>query len=423
MDRIVVVHYHELWLKGRNRGFFLGRLQQAIRTVLEGLPVGPVSSVADRILIPLGSATDSAEVIERLQRVPGIAYFGLARRIAREPQAIAQAAWEELAGEPFASFAVRARRSDKSFPLVANELERLVGAHILRQLAAAGRTAQVDLEQPERTCWIEILSDQALLYTRKYAGPGGLPPKTAGRLLCLLSGGFDSAVAAYKMIKRGAYLAFVHFYGTGAAPGESSLHVARELTRRLVRYQLDGWLYLVPFEPVQREIVRLAPESYRVLLYRRMMLRIAAALAPAHRALGLVTGDSLGQVASQTLENMVAVDAAVSLPVFRPLLGDDKQEILALARTIGTYEVSAEPFHDCCPVFLPRRPALHARPEELRRAESQLAIERLVHQAHLAATVERYRWVAGSVVAQPVHRPLPQEVPTHWPAPVPPAGE
>ncbi len=222
--------------------------------------------------------------------------------------------------------------------------------------------------------------------------------------MCLLSGGFDSAVAAYKMMKRGAYLAFVHFYGTGARPGESSLHVVRELVRRLAPYQLGGWLYLVPFEPVQREIVRFAPESYRVLLYRRMMLRIAAALAPAHRAAGLITGDSLSQVASQTLENLIAVDAAVSLPVFRPLLGDDKQEILALARAIGTYEVSAEPFHDCCPVFLPRHPALHATAEELDRAEAGLPIEALVQAASAAAVVERYRLSSGAVVAETLQR-------------------
>jgi thiamine biosynthesis protein ThiI len=405
MDRIVVLHYHELWLKGRNRSFFLSRLLHAVRHALEGLPVKGVTAAFDRVLVQLGPEAPAAEVAARLQRIPGIANFAVARQAPRELEAICRTAWEEIRDRNFSTFAVRARRGDKSFPLRGGEIEREVGAYLLRELSAAGRAARVHLDAPELTCWIEILADRALVYAERYSGVGGLPPKTAGRLMCLLSGGFDSAVAAYKMMKRGAYLAFVHFYGTGARPGESSLHVVRELVRRLTPYQLGGWLYLVPFEPVQREIVRFAPEPYRVLLYRRMMLRIAARLAPAHRAAGLVTGDSLSQVASQTLENLIAVDAAVSLPVFRPLLGDDKQEILALARAIGTYEVSAEPFHDCCPVFLPRHPALHATAGELDRAEAELPLEALVQAAATAAVVERYRLSGGTVIAETLQRP------------------
>jgi thiamine biosynthesis protein ThiI len=216
-------------------------------------------------------------------------------------------------------------------------------------------------------------------------------------MTCLLSGGFDSAVAAHKMMKRGAHLSFVHFWGGGARPGESSVHVARQLVQRLVPWQFSAKLYLVPFEPVQREIVASAPEEFRILLYRRMMLRIAEQIARSGRSLGLITGDSLGQVASQTLHNMAAVGAAVHMSLYRPLAGDDKLEIMAAAQKIGTYAISAEPFHDCCPIFLPRNPALHASPEELEQAEGKMDVEALIRQGIDAMAIERYRYAAGLV--------------------------
>jgi thiamine biosynthesis protein ThiI len=201
------------------------------------------------------------------------------------------------------------------------------------------------------------------------------------------------------MMKRGAHLSFVHFYGTGAQPGESSLHIASGLARTLTQYQFRSKLYRVPFEAIQREIVRAAPEGVRILLYRRMMLRIAEAFARRDRALALVTGDSLGQVASQTLRNLVAVDAAARMPVFRPLIGTDKMEILATAKKIGTYETSSEPFHDCCPVFMPRQPELYASPRELDEAEANLDIRSLVTQGAQGATLERFAFTGGRVEA------------------------
>lgn len=297
----------------------------------------------------------------------------------------------------FRTFAVRAKRSDKSFPINSVEIEAAVGSYLLDRLREAGREARVDLTQPEVTCRIEISPGPALVYACRYEGPGGLPANTAGRMMCLLSGGFDSAVAAYRMIHRGAHLAFVHCYSGGANEGESSIHVARELVRRLTPYQLNTKLYLVPLEGIQREIASRAPESYRILLYRRMMLRLAQRLARRTHALALVTGDSLGQVASQTLQNMAAVDAAVRMPVFRPLAGSDKLEILALARKIGTYDISAEPFHDCCPVLLPRMPALHASPKALEQAESGLDVGGLLRHALESARLERFRYFRGEV--------------------------
>lgn len=396
--QVIVVHYHELWLKGGNRRFFLGKLIVALRKALEGIPLRRIGQPADRVLLQLGRDAPLEEALVRLERVFGVAYYALARSTDRDIEAICRSAWAEVQDQSFSTFAVRAKRSDKSFPLRSIEIERRVGRYLLDRLAEAGRSVRVNLDEPELTCRVEITSDAALVYARKIPGAGGLPANTAGRVMCLLSGGFDSAVAAYKMMKRGAHVSFVHFYGTGAQPGESSVLVARELVRKLTPYQFTSRLYLVPFEPIQREIVRLAPERYRILLYRRLMLRIAERLARRDRALALVTGDSLAQVASQTLRNLAAVGAAARMPLFRPLLGDDKQEILALARKIGTFAISAEPFHDCCPVFLPRVPALHCSAEELDAAEANLDWEALVRRGLESAQLERYRWSAGQVV-------------------------
>ncbi len=398
---VIVIHYHELWLKGRNRKFFLGKFLLALRRSLEAFPVKHIIQPGDRVVIELGESAAVEQVTERLRQVLGIAYFAVARRLSRgsgdDVDALCRAAWEEVAPLNFSTFAVRAKRSDKSFPHTVAEMEARIGGYLLERLRAAGRQVRVNLDQPELTCRIEITPGPMLVYARKIAGAGGLPCNTAGRMVCLLSGGFDSAVAAYKMMRRGAHLTFVHFWGGGARAGESSIHVARAVVERLTPYQLTAKLYLVPFEPVQREIVRGAPEDCRVLLYRRMMLRIAEQLGRRNHAIAAVAGDSLGQVASQTLQNMVAVGAASEMPVFRPLAGDDKQEIIALARRIGTYEISAEPFHDCCPIFLPRSPELYATAAELEKAESGLDVRGLVRAAVKSATLERFVFSGGKV--------------------------
>ena len=401
---VILIHYHELWLKGRNRRFFLAKLVSALKQSLQGIALERIEQPGDRLLIRLSDEASVDEAIRRVERVLGIANYAVARLAERNLEALCCAAWEEIEPLRFSTFAVRARRSDKSFPQGTIEIETVVGRHLLHKLRAQGREVHVQLKDPEVTCHIEVTPGPLLVYAHKFPGAGGLPANTAGRMMCLLSGGYDSAVAAYLMMKRGAHLSFVHFYGTGARPGESSLHVASSLVRQLVPYQFLARLYRVPFEAIQREIVRSAPEGVRVLLYRRMMLRIAEVFARRDRALAIVNGDSLGQVASQTLRNLVAVEAAATMPVFRPLAGMDKMEILAIARRIGTYEISSEPFHDCCPVFLPRSPELSARAEELAKAEQGLDIGALVALVIQGATLERF-WSSGGRVE--VAEPLP----------------
>jgi tRNA uracil 4-sulfurtransferase len=414
----IVVHFHELWLKGGNRHFFVGRLITAVRQSLEGLGLAKLHCPGDRVVIELEEGARVEPVIARLERVFGVAYFAVAREIprkdlqspsagsesealqaerARAIAAISAAAWEEMEPLKFGTFAVRAKRSDKTFPLRSMDLEIAVGGNIHDKLLAAGRNPRVNLNSPEVTCHIEIMKRSALVYARKIPGVGGMPANTAGRMMCLLSGGFDSAVAAYKMMRRGAHVSFVHFWGGGADPGESSMHVARELVRQLVPYQFTAKLFLVPFEPLQRDIVAKAPANFRILLYRRLMLRIAEQFAYRDHAIGLVTGDSLGQVASQTLQNMNAVGAAAKLALYRPLAGDDKQDIIALARIIGTHDISAEPFHDCCPMFLPKSPALFASPEDLDQAEAQLDMKEMVRRGVESAVLEKFHFTANRV--------------------------
>jgi thiamine biosynthesis protein ThiI len=277
-------------------------------------------------------------------------------------------------------------------------IEREVGGYILRSAQAKGHELRVDLKKPDLTCWVEIARGQFLIYARKIPGVGGLPPNTAGKLVCLLSGGFDSAVAAFKMMRRGAHLSFVHFWGGGGRSGESSVHVARQLLEHLVLRQFTAKLYLVPFEPLQRKVAAHTQETLRTLLYRRLMLRIAERIAFREEAKGLVIGDSLGQVASQTLQNLLAVGSIARLPVYRPLIGDDKLEIQEIARRIGTYDISAEPFHDCCPVYQSKSPTLFATPAVLDVAEKGIDTEELVREGLRSMTVERFRYAEGKVV-------------------------
>lgn len=414
----IVVHYHELWLKLGNRLFFLHQLRQAMRRALEGISVVRITQPGDRYLIELEDVAQTDLAIRRLQQVFGISHLAVARRVEWSHRSfeevlprICETAWQEIRTENFLTFAVRAKRSDKRFPHNAMFLEREVGGKLYDKLEATGRAAKVNLKNPDLTCRIEVTRGPILIYARRIEGPGGLPPNTAGRLTCLLSGGFDSAVAAYKMMKRGAHLSFVHFWGGGAEPGESSIHVARRLVEKLVPWQGSAKLYLVPFEPLQREIAARADESFRTLLYRRLMLRIAERLALREKSKGLVTGDSLGQVASQTLQNLQSVGSIARLPLYRPLVGDDKLEIQNLAEKIGTYEISAEQFHDCCVILQPKSPALFASSEQLDFAEAQCDTPALFERGLQSTTLERFKFKAGNVERHEARRkPAPQHL-------------
>jgi len=273
------------------------------------------------------------------------------------------------------SFRVHTKRADKCFPLTSPEVNRRLGARIQQ---ATG--APVDLEHAALTVAVDILPGRAVFSLEKRPGPGGLPVGTSGRVLALLSGGIDSPVAAWRMMRRGCRVDFVHFHSVPFLD-RTSQEKARELYRLLLEWELEGELTLVAFGEIQRQIVAAVQRPLRVVLYRRMMLRIAEALAHRRGAEALVTGDSLGQVASQTLANLAVIGAAVELPVLRPLVGMDKNEIAAEAVRIGTYETSIIPDQDCCQLFVPRHPATRAHAGEVQAAEERLDVAALVAQA------------------------------------------
>jgi len=405
MNTVLILHYHEIWLKGGNKKYFLSRLIAAIKQSLADLPVTGPHYVSERLILRPRDEAALPRILERLRRVFGLAYIALAREVPRDMEQIGTAACELMAAKNPRSFAVRAKIADSSFAMNSMELERTLGRTILDCLRGRDPAVQVRLNEPQVTCWVEVIPGKALVYTDRVEGAGGLPAVTSGRLVVLLSGGFDSSVAAYKMMRRGAHVVFVHFFGSPSARRGSSRPVAEELVRTLTPYQFTSRLYLVPFDSLQRQIVAAAEESYRLLLYRRMMARIAREIAKAERALGLVTGDSVSQVASQTLHNLAALDRGLDFPVYRPLAGEDKAEILKLAREIGTYKISCEPFEDCCPRFMPRSPAIFARPEQLEKAEANLDVTGLVTEGLEGATALDFAFERGEVTSQPAYLP------------------
>jgi thiamine biosynthesis protein ThiI len=389
----IVLRYHEIALKGRNRPFFVDRLAAHVRAATAGLPVGSVTRASARLLLPLEDAAAWPEVRARLARVFGLANFARAHEVpfgdADAEAAVARVAASVVAALPAAppaSFRIATKRSDKTFALASPEVNRRIGAAVV---AATG--ARVDLERAALTVAVDVLPGRAFFALEKVAGAGGLPVGTSGRVLALLSGGIDSPVAAWRMMRRGCRVDLVHFHSVPFLD-RTSQEKARDLHRLLVPWELDATLHLVPFGEVQRQIVTALLRPLRVVLYRRMMLRIAAALARGIRAQALVTGESLGQVASQTLENLAVIGAATELLVLRPLVGLDKSEIAAEAERIGTYETSIVPDQDCCTLFTPRHPATRARLADVLAAEARLDVPGLVEMAVRATERVRLRF-------------------------------
>jgi thiamine biosynthesis protein ThiI len=378
----IVVHYQELALKGKNRPWFLGRLVRNLRTALSDLDVRSVRALMGRIEVVLGADAPREEVADRLRRVFGIANFSYAGRAPLDLDAIAGAILADLGDRDCASFRVSARRADKRFPLTSPQIEREIGGRI-----KSARQWRVDLEHPELTIHVELLTDQAFYFFGKERGAGGLPTGTAGRVACLLSGGIDSPVAAHRMMKRGCTVTFVHFHSYPIL-SRASQDKARELVALLTRWQQRSRLYLVAFGEIQQQVVLSVPGPMRVVIYRRLMLRIAERIARARGAQALVTGEVVGQVASQTLENLAVIGSAATLPVFRPLIGMDKDEITAEAVRIGTYPISIIPDQDCCTLFTPRNPLTKARLADVEAAERALPIDELVECAVREAVVE-----------------------------------
>jgi tRNA uracil 4-sulfurtransferase len=382
----IVVHYKELSLKGRNRPWFVQLLVRNLKVALAGLGVRAVRSLMGRIEIELATSHDWDAARDRIRRVFGIANFSCASRGPHEFGALAAAILEDLGDRQAASFRVSATRSDKRLPFTSPQVEREVGG-----LIKQAKGWRVDLEHPALTIHIEMLPDAAFYFFGKEPGAGGLPTGTGGRVACLLSGGIDSPVAAYRMMRRGCSVLLIHFHAYPILSRVSQEKV-RELAALLTKYQLRSRLLLVPFGDLQQQVVLAVRPELRVVIYRRLMLRIAERLARRWSARALVTGEVIGQVASQTLENMTTIADATRMDVLRPLVGMDKDEISAEAERIGTFQVSIIPDQDCCTLFTPRHPATRVRRDEAEEAEHALPIDEMVKAAVATAALEEFKF-------------------------------
>jgi tRNA uracil 4-sulfurtransferase len=380
----VIAHYSEIALKGKNRPWFVQRLVENLRFALSDLDVTEVRAPLGRLEIVLEREDAWPSVRDRMGRMFGIANFSLARRTPLDIDAIADALVRDLPQEAVESFRVTVRRADKRFATPSPEVERILGRRV-----QDARGWKVNLSKPAMRIGVELLPKEAFYYFDKQPGPGGLPMGTAGRVAVLLSGGIDSPVAAWRMMRRGCSTTLIHFHSYPFL-ARTSQEKARELAQLLTRYQFRSKLYLVPFGELQRQITLSVPGPLRVVVYRRMMLRIAERIARSRGAHALVTGEVLGQVASQTIENLTVIDAASTLPVFRPLIGMDKDEITAQAEKLGTYPISIVPDQDCCTLFTPRHPATSAQHDQIAEVERVLPIAEMVAAAADAALIEQF---------------------------------
>ena len=381
MEKLFLVHYGEIGLKRGNRSYFEKKLAQNIKLSLKGIGCAEVRRIYGRLLVMLHPEAAIETIRERLGRVMGIAHFELALATGQDINAIQAAALELVKEQHFKTLKVETKRADKRFPLTSPEINAVVGAHLL---GATGASA--DMRTPDLRCNIEIVDDAAYIYVEKNRGVGGLPVGASGKVLVMLSGGIDSPVAAWRMMKRGVKALFVHFYSYPYTD-RASLEKVEELAGILATWNYRTQIYLVPFAEVQREIVTQTPAPLRVILYRRMMVRIAQQIAMDVKAECLVTGESLGQVASQTLGNLRVIEDVAEIPILRPLIGDDKAEIMDLAERIRTFEISTLPHDDCCSLFVPDRPATNASLDAVQEAEAALDISALVKLA--VESVER----------------------------------
>ena len=376
----ILCHYAEVGLKLGNRRFFENWLMKNIKAALNRtIPDKKytVRRLYGRIIIELDDnlTTSRKEITKALSSTFGIAYFAFARYVAQEIKGIREMTLAALQDKEFETFKIKTRRPDQQFILTAQQVNEDVGAFILSKMDKT-----VQLKDPNVTCYIDIVQGAVYVYTEKTPGPGGLPTGANGKAVGLLSGGIDSPVASLLTMKRGAAVTFVHFHSVPMTT-EESIEKVKQIITVLSRYQTRIHLYLVALTPIQKEILLKTKEKYRIILYRRFMFRIAEIIAHKEKARAIVTGESLGQVASQTLDNIAAIGEVSSMPILRPLIGLDKLEIINLAKRYGTYDISILPDQDCCSLFLPKSPATKAKTQFIEAEEENLAVDKLIQDA------------------------------------------
>jgi thiamine biosynthesis protein ThiI len=392
----VLLKMGEIFLKGRNRHQFeqllLGNIKDAMRDTGAGVDVWHREGVV--VLRSVKHPEAIGQVAERARDIPGIARVCRAWRVSKTPEAAIAAAVQVTEGTKGA-FAVRPRRRDKRFPLTSGEMAIQIGKAI-----QDAHGLPVNLSIPDTEVFVEVDQREVFVYTEGQSGLGGLPVGMSGRGVALMSGGIDSPVAAYRMIRRGMRCYFLHFSGIPLT-GPESIYKAYALVKSIDKFQGNSRLFVVPFGKTQQALASSGADRLQIVAQRRLMLKTGEALARRMKATALVTGDSLGQVSSQTLQNLTALDDAVSLPILRPLIGMDKTEIMAEARGIRTLGISELPDQDCCTLLTPRRVETRARIDDLRKIESRLDADEIAEE--LARTAQEYRQdlPAGAGAGQP----------------------
>lgn len=374
MQRVILLHFGELALKGKNRAAFEKKLEANLRIALADfdLKLTRQFGAIEIAAATGGSFRDEQKIETVLKSVFGVALFYFAYKIDGGYDAIEKTALELLEQEDFNSFAVKTKRSDKKFPLSSVEVDRQLGAAVVKQF-----NKKVNLKEPDLTLRVRISDLGNYIYYKKISGAGGLPVSSGGKMLSLLSSGIDSPVASYRMMKRGATIWYLHFHSYPMTT-QASIDNAKELVETLQKYQPPSRLFLAPLAELQKNIAANTPPKFRIILYRRAMLQIAEKIARKHKVKALITGESLGQVASQTLQNMSVTSAGISLPIFRPLIGMDKQEIIDQAAAINTFEISTRPYEDCCTLLVPKSVETHAKLAVIQKIENQLPWQELL---------------------------------------------
>lgn len=356
VSRVCLVHYHEIGLKGKNRSSFENKLVRNLRECLKDYPVDKVKRIPGHILITVSDEEQIELVAAAASCIPGVAKISVAYNCPCDEDLFCECAIKVLhEAEPFETFKVHARRSNTKFPLHTLELHQLVGGALCKEF----EDKTVKMHHPDVQVEVHLVGDEAFIYAGSVQGVGGLPVGSAGKVVCLLSSGFDSPVSTWMVGRRGAVCIPVHFSGRPVV-ADTSEYLCQDICEKLSKFGMVGRLYVAPIGDYQKEIALKAPQKMRIIMYRRLMYAIAERVAEMEGAKAICVGESLGQVASQTLENITATNDVVTMPVLRPLIGSDKTEIIERAHQIGTYELSCNPAPDCCTVFMPRRPETKA---------------------------------------------------------------
>ncbi|MEK4668722.1 tRNA uracil 4-sulfurtransferase ThiI [Niallia sp. FSL R7-0271] len=375
-DRILI-RYGELSTKGKNRKKFVDKLRHSIADALSSFPSIKIDGQRDRMYVIL-NGTEAEAVVHSLRNIFGIQSFSPAIKVDRDLDLLKDTALELVSSiyKDGNTFKVSARRSDKTFSLDTNELNHFFGSHILKNIPGI----KVDVKNPDITLQVEVRSEAVYLSSENFAGAGGLPSGASGKAVLMLSGGLDSPVAGYLSMKRGLELEGVHFFSppfTSERAKQKVVDIGNVLASMNGRFVL----HIVPFTEIQQLIHKQIPENYTMTATRRLMLRITDEIRRRQEALAIITGESLGQVASQTLESMYAINAVTNTPIIRPLVASDKGDIVDIAKSIGTYDISIRPYEDCCTVFVPASPKTKPKKEKVEFYESFVDFEPMIKEA------------------------------------------